>query len=500
MLLKTEHVSKAFDGVYALRDVSLELRPGEIHGLVGENGAGKSTLIKLLTGVYRLREGRVLWEGRPVSIRGPQDSLRLGIYAVHQDRTLIPTFDGVENAYLGLDYPTTRLGRVDWAAMRRRVRETADRLGVDLDLGKTAAELSPPQRAELELVRAQMRSCRLLILDEPTAAMTDRESARLFALLRSLREEGVSILYVTHRLDEIFLLTDRVTVLRNGALVDTVPTGQTTREDLIAIMSGNAPPPPLRRRERFGPVLLEARNVASRDGAVRDASLSLRGGEVLGLFGLGGSGRTELLECLFGCRAMAQGSVTLEGRAFRPAPDRAIRRGMVLIPEDRRGRGLLENASVRDNILLSSVDRFARRGVTRRREEIRAAAGQIEALRIKLAGQDQRMLELSGGNQQKAVFARALLTEPRILLCDEPTQAVDAATRMELHRLLREKAAQGAGVLFVSSDLGELLSAADALLVMSRGRTVRLWKNEGLTARQVLSCCYESQEERRNRS
>ena len=260
MLLKTEHVGKAFGGAYALRDVSLELRPGEIHGLVGENGAGKSTLIKLLTGVYRLEEGRILWEGRPVSISSPRESARLGIHAVHQDRTLVPSFDGVENAYLGLEYPTARLGRVDWAAMRRRVREAADRLGVELDLSKTAAELSPPQRVELELVRARMRKSRLLILDEPTAALTDRESARLFALLRSLRENGVSILYVTHRLDEIFLLADRVTILRNGRLVDTLPTEQTTREGLIAKMSGGAPPAPLTRRGSFGPVLLEARD------------------------------------------------------------------------------------------------------------------------------------------------------------------------------------------------------------------------------------------------
>lgn len=496
MLLQTEHVSKEFGGVYALRDISLELRPGEIHGLVGENGAGKSTLIKLLTGVYRLREGRLLWDGKPVEIADPQAGRALGIHAVHQDRTLIPAFDGVENAYLGLEYPTTQLGRVDWGTMEHRVRETAERLGVELDLEKTAAELSPPQRTELELVRARMCDCRLLILDEPTAALTDRESARLFSLLQTLREQGVSILYVTHRLDEIFLLTDRVTVLRNGRLVETVPTDRITREQLIAKISGGPPPALLRRREDFGPAVLEAREIASRDGVVRNASLTLHSGEVLGLFGLGGSGRTELLECVFGCRKLARGSVLLEGRELDPAPDRAIRQGMVLIPEDRRGKGLLENASVRDNILLSAIDRFARHGVLRQKAEVQAAEEQIQALKIKLTGQNQRMLELSGGNQQKAVFARALLTEPRVLLCDEPTQAVDAVTRAELHRLLRQKAAEGAGVLFVSSDLGELLEAADTLLIMSRGRTVQLWKNEDLTPQQVLSCCYGTQEER----
>lgn len=267
MLLQTEHVSKEFNGIYALRDVNISLEAGEIHGLVGENGAGKSTLIKLLTGVYSLREGRVLWDGEPVSIGSPAASQALGIHVVHQDRTLIPTFDGVENAYLGLEYPT-RLGRVDWAAMRRRVRETAERLGIELDLRKTAAELSPPQRTELEIVRAMMRECRLLILDEPTAALTDKESARLFGLLRSLREKGTAILYVSHRLEEIFLLTDRVTVLRNGEVADTVPTKSITREQLIARMTDGAPVHATRRRREPGPVRLEARDIADRKSVV----------------------------------------------------------------------------------------------------------------------------------------------------------------------------------------------------------------------------------------
>lgn len=285
MLLRTERVSKQFNGIYALRDVDFTLEAGEIHGLVGENGAGKSTLIKLLTGVYQLQEGTVLWDGEPVSITSPQSSRALGIHVIHQDRTLIPTFDGVENAYLGLEYPT-RMGRVDWAAMRRRVRETAERLGIELDLTKTAAELSPPQRTELEIVRAMMHECRLLILDEPTAALTDRESARLFDLLRSLRERGTAILYVTHRLEEIFLLTDRVTVLRNGALVETVPTGSITREQLVAKMTDNAPVHAAQRRRDFGAVLMEVRDAASRDGAVQSGSLRVRSGEILGLFGL----------------------------------------------------------------------------------------------------------------------------------------------------------------------------------------------------------------------
>lgn len=236
MLLQTEHVSKEFNGIYALRDINFQLDAGEIHGLVGENGAGKSTLIKLLTGVYQLREGHLFWNGESVIISSPADSRALGIRVIHQDRTLISTFNGIENCYLGLEYPT-RLGRVDWTAMERRVRQTMASLGIDLDLKKTAAELSPPQRMELEIVRAQMSDCRLLILDEPTASLTDQEAQRLFRLLRSLREKGASILYVTHRLDEIFLLTDRVTVFRNGQLVETVSTNSVTREELVVKMT-----------------------------------------------------------------------------------------------------------------------------------------------------------------------------------------------------------------------------------------------------------------------
>ncbi|MDY3281076.1 sugar ABC transporter ATP-binding protein [Dysosmobacter sp.] len=494
MLLQTEGVSKKFNGIYALRDVDFSLEAGEIHGLVGENGAGKSTLIKLLTGVYRLREGRVLWNGQPVSITSPADSRRLGIRVIHQDRTLIPAFNGVENCYLGLEYPT-RLGRVDWAAMERRVRRTMEGMGIALDLKKTAAELSPPQRTELEIVRARMTDCRLLILDEPTASLTDQEAERLFRLVRELGRQGTAILYVTHRLDEIFRLTDRVTVLRNGWLVETLPTASVTKEELVAKMTDQTAVEPPRRRETFGPALLEVRNLATRDGRVREGNLTVRGGEILGLFGLGGSGRTELLECIFGCRRAAGGTVALDGKA-RPGltPEKAIRSGMVLISEDRRGKAMIANLSVRDNILLSSIDTYARRGVLRTKAGNAAAAEQIDALRIRLASPLQRMAELSGGNQQKAVFARALMTAPRVFLCDEPTQAVDVATRGDIHRLLREKADRGAGVLYVSSDLKELLEVADTIAVMVRGRTVQCWKNENLTARQVLACCYADQE------
>ncbi|WP_352416053.1 sugar ABC transporter ATP-binding protein [Oscillibacter ruminantium] len=492
MLLEMKHISKSFHGVQALKDVDLSLKAGEVRGLVGENGAGKSTLIKLLTGVYRRGKGEILWNGQAVALSSPAQSQALGIQAIHQDRTLISTFDGIENAYLGLSYPI-RHGKIDWKTMENRVRTTMESLGLELDLHKAAAELPPPQRTCLEIVRARMRECRLLILDEPTAALTEREAERLFSVVRALKESGAAILYVTHRLDEIFRLTDRVTILRNGAVVDTVETAEVNRERLIAMMTDGASVQAPSHASAFGDVLLEARDVTSRDGIVRRGDLFARSGEILGLFGLGGSGRTELLECIYGSRPMASGTVELCGAAQKkPSPASSLDRGAALICEDRRGKALIGSLDVRDNILLTSIDRFAMCGVSCRRAENAAVQAQIDALGIVLASMEQPVAELSGGNQQKTVFARAMMTNPRVLLCDEPTQAVDVKTRGEIHRLLRQKADEGCVVVFVSSDLGEVLEVADTVQVMRRGETGPRMENKNLTVRQVLSCCYET--------
>ena len=492
MLLQTRGLSKAFHGTYALRDVDLSLDRGQVLGLVGENGAGKSTLIKLLTGVYRLEEGQLLWEDSPVSVTSPLQAQHLGIRAVHQDRALIPSFTGVENIFLGTSYPTHR-GLVDWKAMTRTAQEIADRLGMELDLSRTAAELSPPQRTELEIIRAVLSDCKLLILDEPTAALTDREAERLFSVIRTLKETGTAILYVSHRLEEILTLTDRVIVLRNGREVSTWETAQVTREQLIAAMSDSLEAHTSHRPRSFGPALLKAEHISSRDGAVKDGEITAHAGEIVGLFGLGGSGRTELLECLYGTRPCSGGAVILDGKPQRtPSPVASLKQGVALVPEDRRGKALISGLGLSDNILLSCLDRSAHLGVRNRRKERDTAKAQVDALQIRSAALDQPISELSGGNQQKAVFARVLLTQPRVLLCDEPTQAVDVTTRAQLHRLLREKADQGCAVVYVSSDLNEVLEVADTVQVMVQGRTLPPMANEGLTSRQLLALCYQS--------
>ncbi len=491
MLLRTEHISKQFNGIYALKDINFELLPGEIHGLVGENGAGKSTLIKILTGVYRLEEGQIYWEDQKVSITNPVESRDIGINVIHQDRILIPAFNGVENAYLGMEYIVSG-GKIDWKAMEKNVADVADSLGIEIDLKKTAAQLSPPQRTCLEIIRAMMKECKLLILDEPTASLTDKEAEILFSIIGKLKEKGTSILYVTHRMDEIFRLTDRITIFKNGAMVETVNTCDVTKDELVKKMTDQWSGQVIQRREEFGDVLLEAKGIVSKDGIVKEGNLTARSGEILGVFGLGGSGRTELLECIYGYRSTVAGTVSVAGTVIaKPSPQNSLKHGMVLICEDRRGKAMIGNLSIQNNILLSNIDDYAKGGVLDEKRETQAAAEKVQALDIKIAGLKQRAIELSGGNQQKVVFAKALMNQPKVFLCDEPTQAVDVKTRSEIHRLLRQKADEGSAVIYVSSDLKEILEVADNIQIVSRGRTRELLQNRDLTSDQVLAYCYD---------
>lgn len=491
MLLRTEHISKQFSGVYALKDINFEIKAGEIHGLVGENGAGKSTLIKILTGVYKLDEGKIFWNDQEVSINDPVQSRKTGINVIHQDRILIPAFNGVENAYLGLDYLTSG-GKIDWKTMEENVRAKAEELGIEINLRKTAAELSPPQRTCLEIIRAMMEECQLLILDEPTASLTDKESEMLFRTIDKLKQKGTAILYVTHRMDEIFRLTDRITIFKNGAMVETVNTADVTKDELVGKMTDEWKREEIARQDSFGQVMLDVQHVVSKDGVVRDGHFQVHKGEILGVFGLGGSGRTELLECVYGYRPMQEGSIELEGKPFaQPTPAKSIKNGMVLICEDRRGKAMIGSLSIKDNILLSCIDKYAKNGVLDGKQEMEGAKNKAEALNIKLTSLRQRAIELSGGNQQKVVFAKALMTEPKVFLCDEPTQAVDVKTRAEIHKLLRKKADEGNAVVYVSSDLKEILEVADNIQIMVRGRTAQLLKNENLTSNEVLAYCYD---------
>jgi ribose transport system ATP-binding protein len=492
--------------MYALQDVSLSIRSGEFHALVGENGAGKSTLIKILGGIYPADGGEIRWRGEPVVVSNPRRSMELGIRVIHQDRNLVPSFSGIENVYLGFGYERRGL-RIDWRKMRDRVSLLMDELGIHVPLDTAARDLSPSQRTQVEIIRSMMTRCGLLILDEPTASLTAEESDQLFAVLEKVRSRGAAALYVSHRLDEVMALSDRITILRNSRLIDTLEResafragdaapGKTgmLKNRIISLMTGDPESAGERKTKRSRPLgdcLLEVSGLSSRDGLIKDISLRLRAGEILGLFGLGGSGRTETLECIYGIREKGGGLIRLLGKSYpRPSARASLDRGMALISEDRRGRGLIPVLSVKENTVLSVLNRYSRLGYMDDRAQERDTATQIGALSIKTSGPRQRVEELSGGNQQKVVFAKALMSSPRIILCDDPTQAVDIKTRHEIHALLRKLAEQGSGVIFVSSDLRELLEAADTIQIISGGRSGKCFENSGIGAEEVLSLCY----------
>ena len=515
MLLDVKSVDKKFNGVYALKDLDFSLGEGEVHGLVGENGAGKSTFIKILGGVYKRDGGNILWNGKdlPKTIR-PEESRNLGINIIFQDNVLIPAFTGMENICLGRPYPV-KGGLIQWKEMEREAAAKAAELGIHLDLKRPVSMMTPAQKKCVEIVRAMMSDCKLLILDEPTASLSDKETNLLFSIVRNLKAKGTSVLYVTHRLEEIMELTDRVTVLRNGTLVSTVDTAGTNRKELVRLMSGNETgaedvetgkdaESKLQGAEllgagaegKIGRTVLEVHGIRSKDGIVRGVDLNVKAGQITGMFGLCGSGRTEFLECIYGTRKLAGGEVMIDGKTTtRPTPSESIRQGMAFICEDRRGKAMIPAFTVEENMMLSSIDRYTKNGWFQKRAADKKAMDMIEALKIKCVGAGQPAKELSGGNQQKVVFAKALLTEPSIWLCDEPTQAVDVATRQEIHRLLKEEAKKGKAVLYVSSDLTELLEVADEVAIMAYGRVRKTFENKDLKPTDVLACCYEAERE-----
>lgn len=544
MLLDVKSVDKKFNGVYALKGLDFSLGEGEVHGLIGENGAGKSTFIKILGGVYKRDVGNILWNGKdlPEVIR-PEESRKLGINIIFQDNVLIPAFTGMENICLGRPYPV-KGGLIQWKEMEREAAAKAAELGIHLDLKRPVSMMSPAQKKCVEIVRAMMSDCKLLILDEPTASLSDKETNLLFSIVRNLKAKGTSVLYVTHRLEEIMELTDQVTVLRNGTLVSTVDTAGTSRKELVRLMSGNEAEAGVEDTETGEDVesklqggaadkisgkggvkqtvsseaektdtqgaellgtgadgeirktALEVHGIRSKDGIVRGVDLNVKAGLITGMFGLCGSGRTEFLECIYGTRKLAGGEVTIDGKTMtRPTPSESIRQGMAFICEDRRGKAMIPSFTVEENMMLSSIDRYTKSGWFQKRAADKKAMDMIEALKIKCVGVSQPAKDLSGENQQKVVFAKALLTEPSIWLCDEPTQAVDVATRQEIHRHLKEEAKKGKAVLYVSSDLTELLEVADEVAVMACGRVRKTFENKDLKPTDVLACCYEAERE-----
>jgi ABC-type sugar transport system ATPase subunit/ribose/xylose/arabinose/galactoside ABC-type transport system permease subunit len=481
-------ITKTFPGVVALKDVDLSLRPGSIHALVGENGAGKSTLINLLSGVLQPDSGEIRIGGQARPLTDAHSARRQGIVTVHQELDLFPDLSVAENMGLEQGLATTRFGWIDWRRQREQARQALRAVGEDLRPDSPAGRLSPAQRQLVEIAAALSQAAKLLILDEPTSSLSRAETEVLFGHLRRFRARGAAVLYVTHRLEEVFLLADEVTVLRDGRHIWTGPVGQSTPQHLIALMVGRekrtecevrsaqcgilgTPQSALPIPHSPRPTCLACRGLTAVDKSFKDITLEVHPGEILGIYGLVGAGRSEWAQALFGLRELARGEVWLDGRPVCPRnPGQMIQSGLAYVPEDRLRQGLCRGLSVRANVVLPSLRQLARRLWLLRAEEIRRTRTAVDQLAIRLTSLEQGAGTLSGGNQQKVVLGRWLGRDPRILLLDEPTRGVDVGAKAEIHALIRRLAREGRAIVLISSDLPEVLDQSDRIAVFREGR------------------------------
>jgi rhamnose transport system ATP-binding protein len=486
-LLRLEHVGKSFGGVPALTDVSLDLRPGEVHALVGENGAGKSTLIRVVAGAHRPDSGTVELAGREVTLRDPRQARALGIAVIHQQPALFPDLTVAENIALGREGGGL-WRRIDRARRRREAADLVERLGAPIDADAPVSGLRMAEQQLVEIARAVGAEARVVVMDEPTAALSEREVERLLGIVRDLRGRGASVLYVSHRLDEVFALADRITVLRDGRVVVTRDVAGLGREELIRLMVGRDPGALFEKADvPRGEPGLELRGLSCRATGVRDVTFTVHRGEIFALAGLVGAGRTELARTVFGLTPSDGGDMLVGGSPARTStPEDARRHGIAYVPEDRRRYGVVPEMSVAANSSLAVLRDLSRAGFVDLGGERRLAEGFVKALSIKTASVDAPVANLSGGNQQKVALARALATKPRVLILDEPTQGIDVGAKAEVHRLMGQLASEGMAILMISSDLPEVIGLADRVGVMRGGRVVGVLDRSRATPEAVL--------------
>jgi len=483
------HIAKSFPGVKALSDVSLTLESGEVLVLVGENGAGKSTLMKILAGAQRADEGEILVDGAPVQIDSPRAAERLGIGMIYQEFMLVPQLTAVENIALGSE--PVRGGFLDERAAVARAKETLDELGIEIPLNVPTSQLSVGQQQLVEIAKALARHARIIVMDEPTAALTDREIERLFSIIKRLRESGAGIIYISHRMEELPRIADRVTVLRDGRAIETRPAAQFPVDEIIRAMVGRtleAQFPALPAVAADAPVVLDVKDL-QRLPAVRGVSFAVRAGEILGLAGLVGAGRTEILRAVAGADVPETGEITVDGTRVRIVkPHDAIAAGLAFITEDRKGQGLVLGMTVRENVTLAHLGEFVERDLlVDGRREREAAEKMVEELHVRTPSIEQLVRNLSGGNQQKVVLAKWLLGKARVFLFDEPTRGIDVGAKAEIYHLMLELIAGGAAIVMVSSELPEVLGMAHRILVIRDGVIAAEFSRSEATPEKVIA-------------
>ncbi len=481
-------MSKAFAGVKALRSVSFELRAGEVHALIGENGAGKSTLIKIITGAVKPDAGTIKVRGALVPQIDPRISRSLGIAAIYQQPSLFPDLTVAENIALALE-SGGQWRRLDWKARGRRATELLKRAGASIDPERLVATLSMPEQQLVEIAKAIGAEARIMIMDEPTASLTEREAGSLFQVIARLRSEGVGVIYISHRLEEIATVADRVTVLRDGESIATKRMDEVDRAELIHMMVGRELSSLFPKREiALGEVVLEVCDVSSRAAGVRHISLHVRKGEILGIAGLVGSGRTQLAETIFGLTPAESGRIWLRGQSVEiRSPEDAIRRGIGYVPEDRPRHGVILEMSIAANASLGNLKRVSRYGLIDRAQERELAEDFARQLRIKTPSVEMEAGALSGGNQQKVALARWLAIDPAVLILDEPTQGVDVGSKSEIHALMADLAARGLAIIMISSELPELLGMSDRIAVMHAGEIRGTLDRADATQQSILA-------------
>jgi len=479
-ILECRKISKSFPGVKALDEVDFTIRSGEVHALIGENGAGKSTLVKIITGIYRPDAGALLLEDRQVEFESPLTSQAAGIAAIHQEATMFPELSVIENIYMGHHLTLSGVPLLSWRGMKRRTKALLEELELDIDPDTPVKNLSVAQRHMVEIVKALSMDARIVIMDEPTSALSLREVGDLYAIIRRMKQAERAIVFISHKFEDIYEIADRFTVLRDGRRVGEGPVAGTEVDEIIRLMVGRS------LTQMYPKLTVEPGEVVlgveglSRTGVFKDVSFQLRRGEILGFFGLVGSGRSEVMRAIFGIEAADRGTITVRGQRARIVePRQAMRLGLAYLPEDRQLQGTILAMNIRENTTLPIVDRLARRSfldIPRERAVTEDYGGRME---IKASSWEQAVNSLSGGNQQKVVLAKWLATEPRVLILDEPTKGIDVATKARVHEFISMLAQQGLGIVLVSSELPEILGMSDSIIVMHEGTvTARLSKKE----------------------
>lgn len=486
-MIEMSGISKAFSGNVVLNNVSFELKPGEIHALMGENGAGKSTMMKILTGIYKRDEGVIKVDGREVHFNSPQEAEALGIAVIHQELNILPDLTVTENLFLGKEKTYGLFGILKKKEMHEEAKALLARLGLNIDPRMRAGDLSVGKQQIIEIAKAIASDAKYIVMDEPTAALTDREIETLFVTVNELKEKGISFVYISHRMEEIFAICDRITILRDGTYVGVRNIKESSFEEIVSMMVGRELGERFpERNATIGDVKLQVKDLCAK-GAFDNVSFEIRKGEVLAVAGLMGAGRTEVAQALFGYRKLSNGEVFIDGQAVKiNSPIEAMKKKIGFVTEDRKTQGLVLDFSIKENIMLANLEKGSKSGVIKPKLENKMVGEYIEQLRIRTSSADLAAKSLSGGNQQKVVIAKWLGTKPEILILDEPTRGVDIGAKKEIYQIMNNLAEAGVSILMISSELPEVIGMADRVLVMREGKVTGMVSKDNMTQENIM--------------